>query len=87
MPDPPASGQPSPGMLRYRTEMQDAGIPMPAASASMPIPSYAIDESLKFWSTPTPRQRAAIVLLDGSKIIMISFYICAKISVETYEYL
>ncbi len=28
------------GMLRYRTEMLDAGIPMPAASASMPMPSY-----------------------------------------------
>jgi hypothetical protein len=28
------------GMLRYRTEMLDTGIPMPAASASMPLPSY-----------------------------------------------
>jgi hypothetical protein len=27
-------------MLRYRTEMLDAGIPMPAASPSMPMPSY-----------------------------------------------
>jgi hypothetical protein len=26
-------------MLRYWTEMLDAGIPMPAASASMPMPS------------------------------------------------
>ncbi len=30
------------GMLRYRTEMQDAGMLMPAESASMPMPSYAI---------------------------------------------
>jgi hypothetical protein len=29
------------GMLRYRTEIQDAGMPMPAASTSMPMPSYA----------------------------------------------
>ncbi len=29
------------GMLRYRTEMLDAGIPMPAPSASMPMHSYA----------------------------------------------
>jgi hypothetical protein len=28
------------GMLRYRTEIQDAGIPMPAASNSRPMPSY-----------------------------------------------
>ncbi len=27
-------------MLRYQTEMIDAGIPMPAASALMPMPSY-----------------------------------------------
>ncbi len=29
------------GMLRYRTEMLDAGITMPAALASMPMPTYA----------------------------------------------
>ena len=29
------------GMLQYRTEMLDAGIPMPAALAQMPKPSYA----------------------------------------------
>jgi hypothetical protein len=28
-------------MLRYRTEIQDAGVPMPVASAWMPMPSYA----------------------------------------------
>jgi hypothetical protein len=28
-------------MLRYRTERLDAGIPMPVALASMPMPSYA----------------------------------------------
>jgi hypothetical protein len=28
------------GMIRYRTEIQDAGMPMPAASTSMPMPSY-----------------------------------------------
>jgi hypothetical protein len=28
------------GMLRYCIEMLDARIPMPAASASMPMPSY-----------------------------------------------
>jgi hypothetical protein len=46
MPDCPASGQSSTGMnknsdpepLRYRTEIPDAGMPMPAASASMPMP-------------------------------------------------
>jgi hypothetical protein len=27
-------------MIRYRTERPDVGMPMPAASASMPIPSY-----------------------------------------------
>jgi hypothetical protein len=27
------------GMLCYRTEIQDAGMPMPAASASIPMPS------------------------------------------------
>ncbi len=36
------------GMLRYGIEIQDAGISMPAASASMPIPSY--DGSLHDWS-------------------------------------
>jgi hypothetical protein len=30
------------GMLRYRTEMLNAGMQMPAASASMPMPSYAV---------------------------------------------
>ncbi len=30
------------GMLRYRSEMLDAGISMLAASASMPMPSYAL---------------------------------------------
>jgi hypothetical protein len=29
----------------YRTEMLDAGIPMPAASASMPMPSYEQKQS------------------------------------------
>ncbi len=33
------------GMLRYRTEMLDAGIPMPAASVSMPMPSYAREQT------------------------------------------
>jgi hypothetical protein len=27
------------GTLRYRTEMKDAGMPMPAASTSMPMPA------------------------------------------------
>jgi hypothetical protein len=27
-------------MLRYRIEIQDAGMPMRAASASMPMPSF-----------------------------------------------
>jgi hypothetical protein len=54
MPDCPASSQSGNGMnknvdagnqsgfgiLRYRTENQDAGVPMPAASTSMPMPSY-----------------------------------------------
>jgi hypothetical protein len=29
-----------PGMLRFHTEVSDAGMPMPAASALMPIPSF-----------------------------------------------
>ncbi len=32
------------GMLRYRTEMLDARMPMPTASASMPMPSYAFSQ-------------------------------------------
>jgi hypothetical protein len=28
------------GMLRFRTEIQVAGMPMPTASTSMPMPSY-----------------------------------------------
>jgi hypothetical protein len=32
------------GILRYQTEMIDAGIPMLAASALMPMPSYANNE-------------------------------------------
>jgi hypothetical protein len=36
------------GMLRYRTEMLDAEIPMPAASASMPMPSYAGFQAERF---------------------------------------
>jgi hypothetical protein len=35
------------GMLRYRTEIQVAGMPMPAALSSMPMPSYAFYHSLK----------------------------------------
>jgi hypothetical protein len=35
------------GMLRYRTEIHDAGMPMPAASTSMPMPSYAVYIYLK----------------------------------------
>ncbi len=31
------------GMLRYRTEIQDAGMPMPAASASVPMPNVEKD--------------------------------------------
>ena len=30
----------STGMLRYRTEIQDTGMPMPAALTSMPMASY-----------------------------------------------
>jgi hypothetical protein len=30
------------GMLRYRTEIQDAGMLMPAALTSMPMPSYGM---------------------------------------------
>ncbi len=30
------------GMLRYRTEIQDAGMQMPEVSISMPMPSYGI---------------------------------------------
>jgi hypothetical protein len=30
------------GMLQYRTEIQDAGMPMPAASSSMQMPSFGI---------------------------------------------
>jgi hypothetical protein len=29
------------GMLRYMTEIHDAGMPMPSESASMPMPSYS----------------------------------------------
>jgi hypothetical protein len=29
------------GTLRYRTDVMDAGIPMPLASALMPMPVYA----------------------------------------------
>jgi hypothetical protein len=31
------------GMLPYRTEIQDAGMPMPAALTSSPMPSYVND--------------------------------------------
>jgi hypothetical protein len=31
------------GMLRYRTEIQDAGMPMQVASTSMPMPSYGYE--------------------------------------------
>ncbi len=37
------------GMLRYRNEMLGAGIPMPAALVSMPMPSYVYKAQLK-WS-------------------------------------
>jgi hypothetical protein len=33
--------QSSTGLIWYRTEIMDAGIPMPAASALMPMPRYA----------------------------------------------
>jgi hypothetical protein len=33
-------------MLRYRTEMSDAGMPMPVALVSMPMPSYGRNTSL-----------------------------------------
>jgi hypothetical protein len=50
MSDCPASSQSGTGMnknsdsrmLRYRTEIQDAGMPMPAALTSMPMPSYGM---------------------------------------------
>jgi hypothetical protein len=32
--------QSSTGMLQYWAKIQDAGMPMPAASTSMPMPSY-----------------------------------------------
>jgi len=43
------------GMLRYRTEMQDAGMPKPAASTSMPMPSYGV------LSHPIPAVHAAAI--------------------------
>jgi hypothetical protein len=50
MSDCPASSQSGTGMnknsdarmLRYRTEIQEAGMPMPAALTSMPMPSYGM---------------------------------------------
>jgi hypothetical protein len=30
------------GMLRYRTEIKDAGMPNPAALDTLPMPSYAL---------------------------------------------
>jgi len=49
MPEPVRSGirretQSGTGMLRYRTEMMNARIPMPAASASMSMPNYGNGE-------------------------------------------
>jgi hypothetical protein len=35
-----AANQSGTGMLRYRSEKLDAGMPMPAASTSMPMSSY-----------------------------------------------
>ncbi len=35
-------------MLRYRTEMSDAGMPMPAASVLMPMPGYDHDEYVEY---------------------------------------
>jgi len=49
------------GMLLYRTEIQDAGMPMPAASASLPMPSYDLFfiflESRTCWRSVLRRRR------------------------------
>jgi hypothetical protein len=39
-PVPEKGTQSGTGMLLYRIEMQDAGMPTPAASTSMPMPSF-----------------------------------------------
>ncbi len=65
MPDPGLSGtgirahQSGTGMLRYRTEMLNAEIPMPAPSASMPMPSFGANAEvliiiLKIFGRPMP---------------------------------
>jgi hypothetical protein len=42
----PEKGHP----VRYRTEIQGSGMPMPAASTSMPMPSYAKHQAGHKWS-------------------------------------
>jgi hypothetical protein len=54
------------GMTRYRTEIQDAGIPIPAASTSMPMPSFDISYSDK-------SQTPFLVILQN-QIIFFSFH-------------
>ncbi len=52
MPDCLASDQSGTGMIRYRTEIQDVGMPMPPASALMPMPSYASSLFPNFFLIP-----------------------------------
>ncbi len=47
----PEEGDPSgAGMFRYRTENMNAGMSMPAALTSMPMPSYDLYPICTIWS-------------------------------------
>ncbi len=41
------------GMLRYRTEMSDAGMPMPAALVSMPLPAALVSPPMPSYDRNT----------------------------------
>jgi len=62
-------------MLRYRTEIQDVGMPMAAASASIPMPSYASSIFPNFFLIPFSYFLAPhIFLLLSFSLLSFSLY-------------
>ena len=61
-------------MLRYQTEIPDAGMPMPAASVSMPVPGHAKDPEIEkeSWKKELNHERSRNIMRKDSNSKLVS---------------
>jgi hypothetical protein len=66
------------GMLRYRTELLNAGMPMQAASASMPMPCYGLQNVFSVYSQLVLRGSVFFLTFEASVWIghLENFIVC-----------